>query len=71
MSWRTPFGYWMVAAFVGLAAYPLIPGTDPILGNQLTPLQGSFGGQIAINYGLRPLELGEASSGRTPLTTSR
>ncbi|HMV68861.1 MAG TPA: OmpA family protein, partial [Myxococcota bacterium] len=32
--------------------------------NQLTPLQGSFGGQIAINYGLRPLELGEASSGQ-------
>jgi cysteine-rich repeat protein len=31
--------------------------------NELTPRQGSLGGQLAINYGMNPLELGEASSG--------
>ncbi len=35
---RGVLGYWMVAGFLLLAAYPLIPGSDPVLGQQLIPL---------------------------------
>ncbi|OWK46929.1 branched-chain amino acid ABC transporter permease [Fimbriiglobus ruber] len=38
MTWTAPFRYWLLAVLVLVVAYPLIPGSNPILGQQLVPL---------------------------------
>lgn len=38
MTGFRPWRYWLVAGFLGFAAYPLVPGADPVVGTQLVPL---------------------------------